>query len=83
MRGKLRLMLQRSFVIFYGKRSNVGLAFWCFISTSLLVHYLDSKPFFFFAKSMEGMLILPRFNVQYAQELYGQQPTHNSPGVWK
>jgi 1-pyrroline-5-carboxylate dehydrogenase len=24
-----------------------------------------------------------RFNVHYAQELYAQQPTHNSPGVWK
>lgn len=24
-----------------------------------------------------------RFNVQYAQELYAQQPVHNSPGVWK
>ena len=23
-----------------------------------------------------------RFNVQYAQELYEQQPVHNSPGVW-
>ena len=23
-----------------------------------------------------------RFNVQYAQELYGQQPEHNPPGVW-
>ncbi|KAI7645383.1 Delta-1-pyrroline-5-carboxylate dehydrogenase, partial [Hortaea werneckii] len=23
-----------------------------------------------------------RFNVKYAQELYGQQPVHNSPGVW-
>ncbi|KAL9007159.1 MAG: hypothetical protein Q9188_000093 [Gyalolechia gomerana] len=23
-----------------------------------------------------------RFNVQYAQELYAQQPVHNSPGVW-
>jgi 1-pyrroline-5-carboxylate dehydrogenase len=23
-----------------------------------------------------------RFNVQYAQDLYAQQPTHNSPGVW-
>ena len=23
-----------------------------------------------------------RFNVQYAQELYSQQPVHNSPGVW-
>ena len=25
----------------------------------------------------------PRFNVQYAQELYAQQPVHNSTGVWK
>jgi 1-pyrroline-5-carboxylate dehydrogenase len=24
-----------------------------------------------------------RFNVQYAEELYAQQPTKNSPGVWK
>ncbi|EAT85376.2 hypothetical protein SNOG_06725 [Parastagonospora nodorum SN15] len=24
-----------------------------------------------------------RFNVKYAQETYGVQPTHNSPGVWK
>jgi len=24
-----------------------------------------------------------RFNVQYAEELYAQQPVHNSPGVWK
>nr|POE74769.1 delta-1-pyrroline-5-carboxylate dehydrogenase, mitochondrial [Quercus suber] len=23
-----------------------------------------------------------RFNVQYAQELYAQQPEHNSPGIW-
>lgn len=23
-----------------------------------------------------------RFNVQYAEELYAQQPQHNSPGVW-
>ncbi|KAI4097294.1 MAG: hypothetical protein LQ344_000393 [Seirophora lacunosa] len=23
-----------------------------------------------------------RFNVQYAQDLYAQQPIHNSPGVW-
>ncbi|KAL9116665.1 MAG: hypothetical protein Q9187_006808 [Circinaria calcarea] len=23
-----------------------------------------------------------RFNVQYAQEMYAQQPVHNSPGVW-
>ena len=23
-----------------------------------------------------------RFNVQYAQDLYAQQPAHNSPGVW-
>ena len=23
-----------------------------------------------------------RFGVQYAQELYAQQPVHNSPGVW-
>ncbi|KUI66448.1 Delta-1-pyrroline-5-carboxylate dehydrogenase, mitochondrial [Cytospora mali] len=23
-----------------------------------------------------------RFNVQYAEELYSQQPAHNSPGVW-
>lgn len=23
-----------------------------------------------------------RFNVQYAEELYGSQPVHNSPGVW-
>jgi 1-pyrroline-5-carboxylate dehydrogenase len=23
-----------------------------------------------------------RFNVQYAEELYSQQPVHNSPGVW-
>ena len=23
-----------------------------------------------------------RFNVQYAEELYAQQPMHNSPGVW-
>ncbi|KAH7359183.1 delta-1-pyrroline-5-carboxylate dehydrogenase [Plectosphaerella cucumerina] len=23
-----------------------------------------------------------RFNVQYAEELYAQQPPHNSPGVW-
>ncbi|KAI9674689.1 MAG: 1-pyrroline-5-carboxylate dehydrogenase [Caeruleum heppii] len=23
-----------------------------------------------------------RFNVKYAEELYAQQPTHNSPGVW-
>ena len=23
-----------------------------------------------------------RFNVQYAQDLYSQQPVHNSPGVW-
>jgi 1-pyrroline-5-carboxylate dehydrogenase len=23
-----------------------------------------------------------RFNVKYAQELYAQQPVHNSPGVW-
>ncbi|KAI7207133.1 Delta-1-pyrroline-5-carboxylate dehydrogenase, partial [Hortaea werneckii] len=23
-----------------------------------------------------------RFNVKYAQELYGHQPVHNSPGVW-
>jgi 1-pyrroline-5-carboxylate dehydrogenase len=23
-----------------------------------------------------------RFNVQYAEELYAQQPVHNSPGVW-
>ena len=23
-----------------------------------------------------------RFNVQYAQELYAQQPVYNSPGVW-
>ena len=23
-----------------------------------------------------------RFNVQYAQDLYAQQPVHNSPGVW-
>ncbi|KAK6442935.1 1-pyrroline-5-carboxylate dehydrogenase [Oleoguttula sp. CCFEE 5521] len=23
-----------------------------------------------------------RFNVQYAQELYAQQPAHNSPGIW-
>ncbi|KAK0730468.1 Aldehyde/histidinol dehydrogenase [Lasiosphaeris hirsuta] len=23
-----------------------------------------------------------RFNVQYAEELYAQQPAHNSPGVW-
>ena len=23
-----------------------------------------------------------KFNVQYAQELYAQQPVHNSPGVW-
>ncbi|KAH0436821.1 delta 1-pyrroline-5-carboxylate dehydrogenase [Colletotrichum camelliae] len=23
-----------------------------------------------------------RFNVQYAEELYAQQPSHNSPGVW-
>lgn len=28
-------------------------------------------------------LINSRFNVQYAQELYAQQPVHNSPGVWK
>ena len=28
------------------------------------------------------MLVL-RFNVQYAQDLYAQQPAHNSPGVWK
>lgn len=26
---------------------------------------------------------LPRFNVQYAQEIYAQQPVHNSAGVWK
>lgn len=24
-----------------------------------------------------------RFNCQYAQELYAQQPIKNSPGVWK
>ena len=29
------------------------------------------------------MLTSPRFNVQYAQDLYAQQPVHNSPGVWK
>lgn len=23
-----------------------------------------------------------RFNVKYAEEIYGHQPTHNSPGVW-
>lgn len=23
-----------------------------------------------------------RFNVQYAEQLYAQQPAHNSPGVW-
>lgn len=23
-----------------------------------------------------------RFNVQYAQDVYGHQPTHNSPGIW-
>ncbi|KAJ8106328.1 hypothetical protein ONZ43_g7103 [Nemania bipapillata] len=23
-----------------------------------------------------------RFNVQYAEEMYAQQPAHNSPGVW-
>jgi 1-pyrroline-5-carboxylate dehydrogenase len=23
-----------------------------------------------------------RFNIQYAEELYAQQPAHNSPGVW-
>lgn len=28
-------------------------------------------------------LTMARFNVQYAQELYAQQPVHNSPGVWK
>lgn len=24
-----------------------------------------------------------RFNVKYAEETYGHQPVHNSPGVWK
>jgi 1-pyrroline-5-carboxylate dehydrogenase len=24
-----------------------------------------------------------RFNVKYAEDTYGHQPTHNSPGVWK
>lgn len=24
-----------------------------------------------------------RFNVSYAQEMYGGQPVHHSPGVWK
>ena len=24
-----------------------------------------------------------RFNVQYAEELYAQQPVHNAPTVWK
>ena len=24
-----------------------------------------------------------RFNVKYAEETYGHQPAHNSPGVWK
>lgn len=24
-----------------------------------------------------------RFNVQYAEDTYGHQPVHNSPGVWK
>lgn len=24
-----------------------------------------------------------RFNVKYAEDMYGVQPTHNSPGVWK
>jgi 1-pyrroline-5-carboxylate dehydrogenase len=24
-----------------------------------------------------------RFNVKYAEDTYGEQPTHNSPGVWK
>lgn len=24
-----------------------------------------------------------RFAVQYAEELYAQQPAHNSPGMWK
>ncbi len=24
-----------------------------------------------------------RFNVQYAEEVYAQQPVHNSPGIWK
>ena len=24
-----------------------------------------------------------RFGVKYAEELYAQQPAHNSPGVWK
>ena len=28
-------------------------------------------------------LTCERFNVQYAQELYAQQPVHNSAGVWK
>lgn len=26
---------------------------------------------------------LNRFNVQYAAEIYAQQPVHNAPGVWK
>jgi 1-pyrroline-5-carboxylate dehydrogenase len=24
-----------------------------------------------------------RFNVKYAEDTYGIQPTHNSPGIWK
>jgi 1-pyrroline-5-carboxylate dehydrogenase len=24
-----------------------------------------------------------RFNVKYAEDTYGHQPTHNSPGIWK
>lgn len=24
-----------------------------------------------------------RFNVKYAEEMYGVQPVHNAPGVWK
>lgn len=26
---------------------------------------------------------IARFNVKYAEETYGEQPVHNSPGVWK
>ena len=29
------------------------------------------------------LMVVLRFNVQYAQDLYAQQPVHNSAGVWK
>lgn len=32
--------------------------------------------------SAAEMVDFLRFNVQYAEELYAQQPAHNSPGVW-